>query len=531
MVSVRKTILILALAGVLHASGAGPKFFDDDPISSMPPPLPVGKPLDRDIDPMYEFLRQSRDPDPRPPTPAGAINTLGEVPNSEWFTNRHGLRRRSRDELQLGAGVDAPQPPFTIVDGKNEGITRGFTMEDAKGTRYFAKVDPVGHPELTTAAEVIASKFLYAIGYNTTKNIIVYLKLSDLRLSDTATIKLPEARSRKMAWNDVEEIVEDIQQQDGSFRVVASEAVEGEYIGPFRYEGTRLDDPNDITAHENRRDLRGLYVFSAWLNNTDPRAANTLDTVVEQNGIRFIRHYLIDFGSSLGSSGDRPKDATYGHEFVLPTPTQTLKRVFTLGMGSAPWERRSYPDVPGVGRFESKLFDPDSWKPLIPNPAFLSRLPDDDFWAAKQVIAFTDDDIRAIVETGEYSNARSAEYVIATLAKRRDKIGRTFFSKVLPVDHFRVEKDELLFDDLALKYGFHAARPYKVQWARFDNIRRTHDPIKGGESAHLPAEAGHASAGSYFCAIIGSPGEPYKAYVYVRKEKAGYKVVGIERTW
>src|SRR5215510_678372 len=112
-----------------------------------------------------------------------------------------------------------------------------------------------------------------------------------------------------MTWKDVEEIVRTISHhKDGSFRGVASRTIEGEIIGPFRYEGTRGDDPNDIVAHENRRDLRGLYVFAAWLNNTDSRAGNTLDSIVEENGVRFIRHHLIDFGSSLGSDGDRPKD-------------------------------------------------------------------------------------------------------------------------------------------------------------------------------------------------------------------------------
>jgi hypothetical protein len=209
---------------------------------------------------------------------------------------------------------------------------------------------------------------------------------------------------------------------------------------------------------------------------------------------------------------------------------EALKRIFTLGIGSAPWERGSFPERPSVGIFESKLFDPDAWKPLVPNPAFLSRLPDDDFWAAKHVMAFTNDDIRAIVETGEFSDQRSAEYVIATLARRRDKIGRTFFSRVLPLDHFWVQNDELMFEDLALKYGFQPYRHYDVRWARFDNIRRTHDPIPGSNSTHLPGEAGRASEGSYFCAIIGSP-LGHKAYVYVRKEKADYKVVGVERTW
>ena len=99
----------------------------------------------------------------------------------------------------------------------------------------------------------------------------------------------------------------------------------------MKFYGTRTDDPNDITPHQNRRGLRGLYVFCAWINNSDAKAANTLDTVVEEKGSRFIRHHLIDFSSALGSDGDRPKDSRLGHEFMLSNPAQAIKRIFTLG--------------------------------------------------------------------------------------------------------------------------------------------------------------------------------------------------------
>ena len=98
-----------------------------------------------------------------------------------------------------------------------------------------------------------------------------------------------------------------------------------------------------------------------------------------------------------------------------------------------------------------------------------------------------DDDIRAIVETANMV-ILEVEYVTNTLIERRDKIGRTFFAKVLPLDDFRVEMGELLFEDLGLKYGFHSLRTYDVQWSRFDNIVRTYDPIAGATSMHLPIE-------------------------------------------
>jgi hypothetical protein len=78
-----------------------------------------------------------------------------------------------------------------------------------------------------------------------------------------------------------------------------------------------------------------------------------------------------------------------------------------------------------VGRFESDIFDPELWKPNYPNPAFDNRLPDDTFWAAKQVMAFSDQEIRAIVETGQYSDSKSVDWIAKCLIARRDKIGRT----------------------------------------------------------------------------------------------------------
>src|ERR1051326_6468923 len=39
---------------------------------------------------------------------------------------------------------------------------------------------------------------------------------------------------------------------------------------------------------------------------------------------------------------------------------------------------------------------------------------------------------------------RSTDYIISTFVKRRNKIGRTYVSKILPLDHFRVENQKLV---------------------------------------------------------------------------------------
>jgi len=527
-------ILLLVIALLKSAAGESPRFFADDPIRAMPAPLPVKNPHPQDINDSLDFFADSWHWTQSRPRPAGAVNTLGEVPDSEWFTNRHARRRLSRDELQRGPRPsEAPVLPFTVTGGKSGGIMPGFRMKDSKGRSYFVKVDPLNYPELASAADVIVSRFLYAIGYNTPKNEVVNVTLPGLRISDTAKITILGERPRKMTWGDVEQIVKQVPHyDDGSFRILASLAIGGESIGPFQFEGTRSDDPNDIVPHEDRRDLRGLNVIYGWLNNTDAKASNTLDVVVAENGIRFVRHYLLDFGSALGSDGDAPKDPRLGHEFMLSTPGNALKRFVSLGLAPARWERAHFPDLPAVGNFESHLFDPDQWKSDYPNPAFMSRMPDDDYWAAKQVMAFTDDDIRAIVETARYADPRSSEYMIATLAERRNKIGKSYFSRILPVDFFRVENKELLFDDLAVRYGFRNPRSYEVRWSKFDNVRQTHQAVSGWGSTHLPPEAIRALSGAYFCADIRAVGDPLKPVsVYLRKEDNAFRVVGVDRKW
>src|SRR5215831_475570 len=218
MVQIRYAALMLVLTAALcGTAGQAPRFLTDDPIQAMPPPLPLKKIAPQQVGDLRDFLTQSRRPDPPPRKPAGAINTLGEVPDSEWFTNRHAQQRMSRSELQQGPPAEAPVPPFTVTGSKHEGITPGFKMRDARDRQYFVKTDPIDNPEMATGSDVIVSRFLYAIGYNTPKNDAVDLKISDLRLSNKSIMKTADGRSRQMTWSDVEQIVNRIPQYpDGS---------------------------------------------------------------------------------------------------------------------------------------------------------------------------------------------------------------------------------------------------------------------------------------------------------------------------
>ena len=99
--------------------------------------------------------------------------------------------------------------------------------------------------------------------------------------------------------------------------------------------------------------------------------------------------------------------------------------MLTLGFYVRPWIKVSYPDIPAVGRFEAAFFQPEKWKPEYPNPAFDNARPDDEFWAARRVLAFSDEAIAAVVKTAEFSDPEATGYVTQVLITRRDKIARS----------------------------------------------------------------------------------------------------------
>jgi hypothetical protein len=256
------------------------------------------------------------------------------------------------------------------------------------------------------------------------------------------------------------------------------------------------------------------------LNHTDSKSLNTLDSVVEKDGTRFVKHFLLDFGAILGSDSFEAKSPRAGNVYLFdfkPAAWQFL----SLGLYVPEWMRANYPHLPEVGHFEYETFDPEKWKNNYPNPAFDLRTPGDTYWAAKKVMAFSDEAIRAIVATAQYSDPRATDWIVKCLIERRNKIGRAFFNDVLPLDNFAVRAGKLAFEDLAVKYGFDRPRSYSVEWSEFDNQTGKRMLIAGGTGFDLPATT------SPICIAEIRAADPNKrVIVYLR----GEQVVGIDRT-
>lgn len=511
------------------------RFHPDDPLLQEPAPHPVSSVAARHVDPLYDFLDNSF-VEPRcvkksirkKPRPALNVNTLGDVPDSAWYTNRHYYHRMSIEELKRGPGASTPPDPndtWRVISAKSDGITPGLVIEDLHNNRYLLKFDPPNYPELASGADVIGSKIFYALGYNTPENYIVHFRRENLEIASDVRWRDANGKMRPLTSRTLDEILKPQPKgADGTYRAVASRWIPGKVVGPFAYEGSRSDDPNDVVPHEERRELRGLRVFAAWLNHTDAKSLNTMDSLVTENGTPHLKHYLLDFGSILGSAATYPKEPWYGHEYITETRPAVVQ-MLTLGLYAPRAARSRYPSIRGAGLFDWWSFDPVTWKPNYPNPAFLLMDDADAFWAAKQVAAFTDEEIWALVETGQYSDARATNWITECLIKRRDKIAESWLSKALPFDKFTVADGKLSFEDLGARYGF-ATSNYAVHWQSIDHH---------GQATRLP-DSGPAipvirDGTQYLLAVITpeDTGTNDPIDIYLRPGPDGFRVVAIDR--
>jgi hypothetical protein len=536
------TVAAAAVLALTARTGAAQRFLPDDPLTRDEDTLDVPQPKPVELSTIYDVIARTFKGRPSGKVrPAANVNTLGEVPDSSWFTNRMGARVSSLEDLRRGpdrlSGPDLT-PPVTVVAAKSGGITPGFTIRDARGDVFFVKLDPATWPNLSTAADVIGAKFFHAFGYNVPENYVAYLRREDLRIGPQAQVAMPGGKRRPMAETDLDlSLAEAARRPDGAVRIVASRRLEGEPLGPFEFIGTRPDDANDVVPHEDRRELRGLRVFAAWLNHDDSRATNTQDMYVEEGGRRFVRHHLIDFASTLGSGSNAKKEIAAqnprgGNEYIVELGPG-LRSASTLGLWERPWRDVRYRVFPEIGRIESDFFRPQEWRPEYPNPAFERMQPADAFWAARIVSRFTDEMVRALVHTGQYQDPAAEAHLVDTLLKRRDKVISYYFRQVNPLAEFAVEDEGtapvLAFRNLGQEAGLAAAFGYEYEWFAFDNATGALRPLGGSQVQARPRLPLPAPDEGYQMARIRTqspePGWRKAVDVYLR----GRAVVGIER--
>jgi hypothetical protein len=405
---------------------------------------------------------------------ASDINVLGEVVNSSWFQNRIGLAPMSDEEIKHGAGFCSDlykgpdrSKPWLIIGAKTAGVTPGFRIKDGRGDVWLLKFDPPSHPGMTIRAGAVSNLIFHAAGYNVPVDRLVSFKLDELAIAEGATMKAGRYGTTPLTKANLDSVLVSTGSFfNGEYQALASRYLKGKPLGPFDDQGTRKDDPNDTIKHQDRRELRGYRILAAWLNHFDTKAQNSLDVYVGEPGQGYIKHYLIDFASTLGAYGDEPVKR-FGFEFGLDV-FPMMGRLVALGFHEDPWVYVQRPDgLDEVGLFEAEYFEPEKWKPDLPNSMMANLNRADGYWAAKIVSAFSEHQLRLVVQQGQYQNPQAVDYLVETLMKRRDKIVRHWFTLVTPLDFFTNGDGGVQFKDLGSPWlkidGSEARYRYRLQ--------------------------------------------------------------------
>lgn len=526
---------------MLVLMGGGPpvaaqRFLPDDPLWTDPDRMDITLPAPQAEAPgqmgPFEFLRRTFQVPGTYAEPAANVNTVEGVPNSSWYTNRHHRHPMSQAALRRGPNVEpgpAPQGPWRVVRLPEDATLPRAVVRDSTGRQFRLLFDADAHPEMATGAAMIGSRLLYALGYNVPQHWLRAVRSERL-------VPTPDSLTQA----DVDSMLALAPQRStGAYRVLATR-VPGviRRIGPFQFRGTRPDDPNDIFPHEDRRELRGLRVFSAWLHHSKIRARHTLDVGVEEGGRRFVRHYLTNLHLMLGSAGARPKPQWSGHEHVLELD-RVFQRVVTLGLSGGDWARADPPDWPALGHFGSEDFVPRAWRPEWPNPAFQRADSADAFWAAKQVRQFSRADLEAIVSTADYSSPPVANYVVLSLLQRRNAIAQAYLHWGGGLDRFEVREGQLTFADLPAQYGlapdtlrrtvtwhiFHNDRDQVGEQLMRTGLQAESIPVPSSEAAFLRVTLRTPDRGTTQVYLRWAHADPASATT-----SGHYEVVGVERT-
>jgi hypothetical protein len=537
--------LVAAATGL---RGASPKFLPDDPIQ-----VDDDKSIDASkVTPIegsngFDFAEHTfGKPGDRSNVRAVNVNTIDEVPDSSWFTNRIGRRDMSIDEIVRGpnqletVNIDG----WPIVQEKSSGITPGYRVTDPTGHLHQVKFDPPEHPEMASSAEVIGAAFYHALGYNVVQGYAIDVDPERIVISPKATTVDMSGNRRTMRREDVDRLLSRAARlPNGKYRATLSRFAEGRPVGYFKYYGTRPDDPNDIHRHEHRRELRANRVFSAWLNHDDSRGINSLDMLDGPDGRKHIVHYMFDFGSIMGSGSTVAQVPRAGNEYILEW-APALKTLATLGLYVRPWILVDYDeDAKAVGRFEGDFFDPVKWRPEYPNPAFDNLRPDDAFWAARLVARISPEAIRAVVGKARYSEPGAADLIATTLIKRREKVLRAWLTAVNPITEPSLA-DDGTFTFVNAAAGAGVAPPmasYLLRWSGVDNAAGTvagqpQEQTVASTSARVgqQAPAGVLNANEYVQVAIETTASGFPAWrmpVTVTFRRAGgrWQHVGLER--
>ncbi|MBV8757589.1 MAG: hypothetical protein JO257_09950 [Deltaproteobacteria bacterium] len=391
------------------------------------------------------------------------VNSMDEVADSSWFTNRKPVAPNPKepgacDENDMLPPPDKIEKGAWVIDhGKDNGATLGFRVNIEGKGKYMLKADEKGKPERGSAASVVGAAIYDALGFNTTCEQIVQVRRDMLTLKPGLKVVENSGLTHPFDEDALKEVLESSTQLgNGLVRMQASKWLPGVAVGPFRYIGTRDDDANDVVDHADRRELRGSRLVAAWLDHWDAREQNSMDVWLAVNKEKkksspgFFKHYILDTSDIFGEEvtlDDMSRRLGYGYEFDIK---DIGKQLITFGADEEPWDRAHR--VPGkeqFGYFNYPDFDPVRWRPFYPNPAFMRATERDNAWMARKIAQLSPEDIKKFVELGAWSKAENAEYIYNILIERQRKILHRYLTRISPLGDIANDNGSICATDFA----------------------------------------------------------------------------------
>ena len=466
------------------------------------------------------------------------VNALDEVPDSSWFTNRLGRYELPLDVYRNGVcSAEEPPRPWRVVEAKLGGTSPGLQILDANGQRHLFKIDYRDQEERGTASDSISTRMFYAIGYAVPCNRVVVFDRDDMVFDPSV---IDEDDDDAPTPETIATVLDAATPAPGGrLRGSLSLFIDGRLLGGWSYTGTRSEDLNDVIDHRDRREIRGQYVLSAWLNHVDARDANNMDVWVEtdeEQGLGYIQHYVLDAGDSFGiiwpASHAMSRRLGQSHYMDLE---HVLGDLFTLGLVDRGWDESvSPPRHPIFGYYEVERFDPDRWRNGYSNPAYQRRTERDNAWMARIIARFGYRQLEAVVSAGHFSRPEYARFLVRVLNGRRRLLLERFLTRLSPLAWPEVEGNRLCLEDMAVTSAIRGAyrRQYTAMSQRGEELNVAADGARvcvtlpdrepaTGEPAYLVVDV-----------VAGTPlretTAPARLHLY-QLATDEYRVVGLER--
>jgi hypothetical protein len=481
------------------------------------------------------------------------VNSMDEVPDSSWFTNRIGQHPLTPDEVTRGAcapelllhGITVADGSWIVDKGKSGGAADGFRVNVPGKGKYMFKADEGDAPEHASAAQSVGTRVYFAAGYYTTCEQVVYFRPSVLRLVPGLRWQHNFGDDEAFDQKALDSVLAHSSRRGGLVRMVASAWLKGYPLGGFRYEGTRGDDPNDVVPHEDRRELRGKRLLDAWLDRIDDRRGNTLDMwIADRSGEPdaspgHVIHNNLDTSEALGPIWPwESVSRRLGFSYVVDWSDMAAD-FLSLGARERPWDTvQRRPGKSMFAYFNVEDFVPDQWKNEYAIAAFSRMTERDGAWMARILARFTPDVVRTLADAAHFTDPENTNYLEAVLEGRLGKILERYLTRLSPITEVAVEgADRVCGIDLAEWRGLRPATDFRYRSWRVEGPRLAVERRSGARVCitlpHTAPDGGvpDGAPSRYVRVRIedGVAKAPLVVHLYDLGPSRGYFLAGLER--